>query len=169
MAVFCEVSCVKYCVFAFPLGFTAVQTHGVASSALRRIHAPTRNEEGTYIGASVASDLDTLSTPNTPSHQGMMMYNFCWVGGWHARALFIFASPCRHWFLVLFCSVLSAWSPFLSLSPYLALYFVARSRLPVYLVTLACPFFFALLGSSALFQLVAMYFIALLNRCLTVA
>ena len=48
---------VKYCVFAFPLGFTVVQTHGVASSALRRIHAPTRNEKGTYIGASVASDV----------------------------------------------------------------------------------------------------------------
>nr|DAR95705.1 MAG TPA: hypothetical protein [Caudoviricetes sp.] len=57
MAGFCEVSCVKYCVFTFPLVVTAVQTHGGASSALRRIHAPTRNEEGTYIGASVASDV----------------------------------------------------------------------------------------------------------------
>nr|DAO51172.1 MAG TPA: hypothetical protein [Caudoviricetes sp.] len=47
---------------------TAVQTHGGVSSALRRIHAPTRDEEGTYIRASVASDLDTLSTLNTPSH-----------------------------------------------------------------------------------------------------
>ena len=50
-------SCVKYCVFTFPLGFTAVQTHGGASSAPRRIHASTRYEERTYIGASVASDV----------------------------------------------------------------------------------------------------------------
>ena len=57
MAGFCEVSCVKYCVFAFPLVVTAVQTHGGVSSALRSIHAPTRNEKGTYIGASVASDV----------------------------------------------------------------------------------------------------------------
>ena len=57
MAGFCEVSCVKYCVLKMPLVVTTVQTHGVASSALRRIHAPTRNEKGTYIGASVASDV----------------------------------------------------------------------------------------------------------------
>lgn len=68
VAGFCEVVRVKYCVFTFPLVVTAVQTHGGASSALRSIHAPTRNEEGTYIRASVASDLDTLSTLNKPSH-----------------------------------------------------------------------------------------------------
>ena len=81
VARFCEVSCVKYCVFTFPLVVTAVQTHGGVQSALQSIHAPTRNEEGTYIRASVASDLDTLSTLNTPSHQVMMM-NIFLLGGW---------------------------------------------------------------------------------------
>lgn len=84
MAGFCEVLCVKYCVFTFPLVVTAVQTHGGVQSALRRIHAPTRNEAGTYIRASVASDLDTLSTLNIPSHQVMMMDIFL-LGGWVAR------------------------------------------------------------------------------------
>nr|DAN20706.1 MAG TPA: hypothetical protein [Caudoviricetes sp.] len=68
MAGFCEVVRVKYCVLKMPLVVTAVQTHGGVQSALRRIHTPTRNEEGAYIRASVASDLDTLSTLNTPSH-----------------------------------------------------------------------------------------------------
>lgn len=57
MAGFCEVSCVKYCVFTFPPVVTAVQTRGAASSALWSTHAPTRYEKGTYIGASVASDV----------------------------------------------------------------------------------------------------------------
>lgn len=84
--------CVKYCVFTFPLVVTAVQTHGGASSALRSIHAPTRDEKGTYIRASVASDLDTLSTPSTPNHQVMMM-NIFLSGGWVARpsAFYFFA------------------------------------------------------------------------------
>ena len=78
----------------------AVQTHGAASSALRSIHAPTRDEEGTYIRASVASDLDTLSTPSTPRHQGMMM-NIFLLGGWVARpSAFLFLR--LRWFLV-FC------------------------------------------------------------------
>lgn len=75
---------VKYCVFTLPLVVTAVQTHGGVQSALRSIHAPTRNEAGSYIGASVASDTVTLSTPNTQSHQGMMM-NIFLLGGWVAR------------------------------------------------------------------------------------
>ncbi len=94
--------CVKYCVFTFPLVVTAVQTHGGVQSALRSIHAPTRNEEGTYIRASVASDLDTLSTPSTPNHQMMMMDIFL-LGGWHARVLFILWLSCVR--LVLFCLV----------------------------------------------------------------
>lgn len=84
MAGFCEVSCVKYCVFTLPLVVATVQTHGGVQSALRSIHAPTRDEEGTYIRASVASDIIILSTPNTPSHQGMMM-NIFLLGGWVAR------------------------------------------------------------------------------------
>ena len=85
--------CVKYCVFTFPLVVTAVQTHGGVSSALRHIHAPTRNEAGTYIRASVASDLDTLSTPNTLSHQGMMM-NIFLLGGWVARPSAFYFCAC---------------------------------------------------------------------------
>ena len=93
-------SCVKYCVLKMPLVVTAVQTHGGASSALRRIHAPARNEAGTYIRASVASDLDTLSTPKTPNHQGMVM-NIFLLGGWVARlSSFLFLR--LRWFLVLF-------------------------------------------------------------------
>ena len=103
MARFCEVVCVKYCVFTFPLVVTAVQTHGGVQSALRSIHAPTRNEEGTYIRASVASDLDTLSTLNIPSHQVMMMNRFLW-GGWVARPSASLFLRLR-WFLVLFCLV----------------------------------------------------------------
>ena len=57
MGGFCEGVRVKYCVFTFPLVVTSVQTHWGFSSALRIIHAPTRYEEGTYIGASVASDV----------------------------------------------------------------------------------------------------------------
>lgn len=84
---------VKYCVFTFPLVVTAVQTHGGVQSALRRIHAPTRNEEGTYIGASVASDSVTLSTPSTPNHQGMMMDRFL-LGGWVARPSAFYFCAC---------------------------------------------------------------------------
>ena len=93
MAGFCEVVRVKYCVFTFPLVVTAVQTHGGASSALRRIHAPTRNEEGTYIGASVASDVVTLSTHNTPSHQEMVM-NIFLLGGWVAHLSAFYFCAC---------------------------------------------------------------------------
>lgn len=79
-----------------PLVVTAVQTHGGVRSALRRIHAPTRNEEGTYIRASVASDLDTLSTLNIPSHQVMTMDIFL-LGGWVAR-------PSAFYFVAFLCS-----------------------------------------------------------------
>lgn len=114
MAGFCEVSCVKYCVFTIPLVFTVVQTNGVASSALRRIHAPTRNEKGTYIGASVASDVAIAIALFSQYSKEWWWTDFCWVGGRHARSLFIFASslvPC----LILFglvalgrpCSALS--------------------------------------------------------------
>nr|DAP73754.1 MAG TPA: hypothetical protein [Caudoviricetes sp.] len=120
MAGFCEVSCVKYCVFTFPLVVTVVQTHGGASSAPRHIHAPTRYEEGTYIRASIASDLDTLSTLNIPSHQVMMMDIFL-LGGWVARpSAFLFCAlalvPC----LILFVLVCLSFSPLL-LPVYLAL------------------------------------------------
>lgn len=93
---FGEVVRVKYCVFTLPLVVTAVQTHGGVQSALRRIHAPTRNEAGTYIRASVASDLDTLSTLNIPSHQVMMMDIFL-LGGWVAR-------PSAFYFVAFLCS-----------------------------------------------------------------
>ena len=97
MTGFCEVVRVKYCVFTFPLVVTAVQTHGGVQSALRSIHAPTRNEEGTYIRASVASDLDTLSTLNTPNHQVMMMMDIFLLGGWVAR-------PSAFYFVAFLCS-----------------------------------------------------------------
>nr|DAX91210.1 MAG TPA: hypothetical protein [Caudoviricetes sp.] len=119
MAGFCEVARVKYCVFTFPLGVTAVRTHGGVQSALRSIHAPTRNEEGTYIRASIASDLDTLSTPSTPSHQEMMMDIFL-LGGWVAR-------PSAFYFVAFLCS------PCLILS---ALLFVFALRVPC---LLCCP------------------------------
>ena len=122
---FCEVVCVKYCVFTFPLVVTTVQTHGGVQSALRSIHAPTRNEEGTYIRASIASDLDTLSTLSTPSHQGMMMNIFLW-GGWVARpSAFCFCacagslSSVLAWSLCLLlslCFVCSNWLPVAVLS-----------------------------------------------------
>lgn len=121
--------CVKYCVFTFPLVVTVVQTHGGASSALRSIHASTRNEERTYIRASIASDTITLSTLSTPSHQGMMM-NIFLLGGWVARpsAFYFFALslvPCLILFglvALLFVVALpvlsirrSNWSPCLAL------------------------------------------------------
>ena len=68
MAWFCEVSYVKYCVFTLPLVVTTVQTHGGASSALQSINAPTRYEEGTYIGASVASDVAIGIALNNLTH-----------------------------------------------------------------------------------------------------
>lgn len=85
-------SCVKYCVFTFPLVVTAVQTHGGVQSALRSIHAPTSNEAGTYIRASVASDIDTLSTrkqPNQSRNDDEHIF-VGWVGGTPDRLL-IFA------------------------------------------------------------------------------
>lgn len=98
-------SCVKYCVFTFPLVVTAVQTHGGVQSALRSIHAPTRNEEGTYIRASEASDVVTLRTPSIPSHQGMVVDKFL-LGGWVARpSAFYFLRLRLHW------SLCSLWSP----------------------------------------------------------
>ena len=156
MAGFCEVVCVKYCVFTFPLVITAVQTHGAASSALRSIHAPTRNEAGTYIRASVASDLDTLRTPSTPKHQVMMMDIFL-LGGWHARVHFIFALalvPClilstRLFVVALLGSMLNlialcplgfSWSPCL-----FPVFFVARVllRLTEFNLTALCwPYLF---------------------------
>ena len=127
--------CVKYCVFTFPLVVTAVQTHGGVQSALRRIHAPTRNEEGTYIRASIASDLDTLSTLSTPSHQGMMM-NIFLLGGWVAR-------PSAFYFVAFLCSpclIVLAWSLCLLLSPYLfPVFFVARAYPDRTLLTLPVP------------------------------
>lgn len=131
--------CVKYCVFTFPLVVTAVQTHGGVQSALRRIHAPTRNEEGTYIRASIASDLDTLSTLNTPSHQGMTM-NIFLSGGWVARpsaSLFLWLSCVR---LALFCLLSFSW--LLSLFPAFSVYRV-HPRLSVLILTALCwPYLF---------------------------
>lgn len=134
MAGFCEVSCVKYCVFTFPLVVTAVQTHGGVQSALRRIHAPTRNEEGTYIRASVASDVATLSTPNIPSHQGMMMNIFLlggWVGG-TPKCFFIFVLA------LVPCLTLLAWSAVRG-----RLACSLHSRLTVLILTALCwPYLF---------------------------
>lgn len=138
---FCEVSCVKYCVLKMPLVVTAVQNHGGVQSALHSIHAPTRDEEGTYIRASVASDVATLSTPNTPSHQGMTM-NIFLLGGWVARpsAFCFMAFPCSP---CLRCWLCFAWSPVF------------------YVVCFACSLCFILL--PCLFQLVALTF----NRTLS--
>lgn len=116
--------CVKYCVFTFPLVVTAVQTHGGVQSALRSIHAPTRNEEGTYIRASVASDLDTLSTPTTPSHQGMMM-NIFLLGGWVAR-------PSAFYFVAFLCP------PYLILSALLFVVALLGSMLNLIALCLLC-------------------------------
>lgn len=125
--------CVKYCVFTFPLVVTAVQTHGGVSSALHSIHAPTRNEAGTYIRASAASDLDTLSTPKTPNHQGMVM-NIFLLGGWVARPSASLFLRLR-WFLVLFCL---AWSLSFSLSP--CLFYAKHNRtLSAQLFVVALP------------------------------
>lgn len=133
---------VKYCVFTLPLVVTAVQTHGGVQSALRRIHAPTRNEAGTYIRASVASDLDTLCTRKQPN-QSRDDDEHIFVGwvGWHARALFIL------WLfrvcLVLFCF---AWSLCFSLSPNLFSVFLVNCVLlclTVFnLTALCCPCLF---------------------------
>ena len=121
--------CVKYCVFAIPLVSTAVQTHGGVQSALRSIHAPTRNEEGTYIRASVASDLDTLSTPNIPSHQGMMM-NIFLLGGWVARPSAFYFPPvlCSPCLILPALSFVVAW---LYLVLNLSLLFVVSLLIPV--------------------------------------
>ena len=102
------------CFYLAPRGHCSPNPRGV-QSALRSIHAPTRNEEGTYIGASVASDLDTLSTLYKPSQQGMMMNRFLW-GGWVARpsAFYFCACTGRLVFgVVLVCSVLSHCSDWL--------------------------------------------------------
>ena len=105
---------VKYCVFTFPLVVTAVQTHGGVQSALRRIHAPTRNEAGSYIRASVASDVATLSTTNTLSHQGMTM-NIFLLGGWVARPSAFYFCACAGSLSSVFAwSLCSLWSPCLS-------------------------------------------------------
>ena len=131
-------SCVKYCVFTFPLVVTAVQTHGGVQSALRRIHAPTRDEEGTYIRASVASDLDTLSTPSTPNHQVTMMDIFL-LGGWVARPSAFYFVRLR-WFLVLLCPLGFSLSPCL-----FPVFFVARVllRLTEFNLTALCwPYLF---------------------------
>ena len=103
---------VKYCVFTLPLVVTAVQTHGGVQSALRHTHAPTRNEAGTYIRASVASDLDTLSTRKQPnqSSNGDVHIFVGWVGGTPERFLILWLSRVC---LVLFCL---AWSPCIPLS-----------------------------------------------------
>ena len=155
---------VKYCVFTFPLVVTAVQTHGGASSALRSIHAPTRNEEGTYIRASVASDVATLSTPKTQSHQVTTM-NIFLLGGWVARPsaflfcsfpVFALSSVFALLFVVAFlgsrlnlttlcssCLVLphcSNWLPCLTVSNLIAL-----CRLCLFLVCLAFPHCLALI------------------------
>lgn len=146
--------CVKYCVFTFPLVVTAVQTHGGVQSALRRIHAPTRNEAGTYIRASIASDLDTLSTLNIPSHQGMMMDIFFvgWVGGTPERFLFSacsrFALPYSVWLgrsvfcfcVVLFCLLGFSWS--LSLFPAFSVDRVLPRMSVLILTALCCPYLF---------------------------
>ena len=124
--------CVKYCVFTFPLVVTAVQTHGGVQSALRRIHAPTRNEEGTYIRASVASDLDTLSTrkqPNQSRNDDEQIF-VGWVGGTPKCFLFcgfpVFTLPYSVWlgryaFLCRLC---------FSLSPYLFSVFTVPTGRP---------------------------------------
>ena len=136
---FCEVVCVKYCVFTFPLVVTAVQTHGGVQSALRSIHAPTRNEEGTYIRASIASDLDTLSTQSTPNHQVMMM-NIFLLGGWVAR-------PSAFYFVAFLCSpcLFPAFSVDRVLPCFYVLILTALCHLCLFLVGLAFPHCLALI------------------------
>ena len=140
-------SCVKYCVFTLPLVVTAVQTHGGVQSALRHTHAPTRNEAGTYIRASVASDLDTLSTRKQPnqSSNGDVHIFVGWVGGTPERFLILWLSRVC---LVLFCL---AWSLCFSLSPCPFCAFQLVARVPLCFSLSLCP--------SRSFQLVA-----LLNR-----
>lgn len=134
-------SCVKYCVLKMPLVITAVQTHGGVSSALRRIHAPTRNEEGTYIRASVASDLDTLSTLRIAksSMNGDEQIFVGWVGGTPESFLYLRL----RWFLVLLCFT---WSLCFSLSPCLFSVFLVNCVLlcfSVLILTALClPYLF---------------------------
>lgn len=66
---FCEMSCVKYCVYAYPSGYLMVQTQG-ASSAPGRNHAPTRNEEGSYI----RSERSERSNEQPSLHRNILAY-----------------------------------------------------------------------------------------------
>lgn len=102
---------------------------GGVQSALRSIHAPTRNEEGTYIRASIASDLDTLSTPSTPNHQVMMMDIFL-LGGWVAR-------PSAFYFVAFLCS------PYLILFDLVALSFVVALLVSMLNLTARCSLCFS--------------------------
>ena len=141
MAGFCEVSCVKYCVFAFPLVVTTVQTHGGASSALRRIHASTRNEERTYIGASIASDVAIAIALFSQHIKEWWWTDFCGVGGWHALVLFYFVrsywSPCLILFVVV-CVVYLLLSSCLYLVAVLFAFLYLLHRLAVFSLTALC-------------------------------
>lgn len=141
-------SCVKYCVFAFPRGHLTVQTPVGVKRALRYPRPRRGTRRGSYIGASVASDV--AIAPNhyiTQSNQWWYTIFVGWVGGTPEHFLFFALS-------LVPCLILSALSFFvallnrawfcLSLSPCPVLFFVARFRFPslspyLFLVCLAFP------------------------------
>lgn len=142
MAGFYEVSCVKYCVLAVPRGHLTVQTPVGIKRALRYPRPRRGTRRGSYIGASVASDVAIAIALFSQYIKEWWWTDFCWVGGRHARVLFIFASPCFS--LSLGCT----WSPCLSLSlsctwsPVFLFAFVVALAYPyprLFLVYLAFP------------------------------